>query len=135
MRLVLDENIHPRIGDIFREKFNSQFKSNSTTIQIITIPELFYSGITDVEILQNLQNDDVLLSFDISQQRNKKEWEVAQALKNKVVYYRPKTNISIFEQCRLLFASLHDISNHDFSKEPLKVIRRSQIRDRYLISV
>ncbi|MGM0587445.1 MAG: hypothetical protein ACQETE_03440 [Bacteroidota bacterium] len=109
MRFVFDANLSkyiPRALSVIQQRLN---KRNHTHHQVKAVEDLFDEEIKDPDLFRALSDDDVLITFDINQQRKWQEKVVIDQERVNVIYFRLNNNLGYWPMVRLFFNSWEEV--------------------------
>jgi len=109
MRFIFDENLSkyiPKALSILQNRLNAR---NNTNHEVMASVDLFNEGERVTEIFKNLQKNDVLLTFDINQQRKWQERIAIDKAGVNIIYFRLSQNLTYWQMVLLFINSWGNI--------------------------
>lgn len=126
MRIVLDENYSFRVAELINEL---RPRYNGVPIKVITTVELIGASASDIEIHDSLEEDDVYFTLDVNQSRNFEERLSLAANGVKIVFIRPKKNLTLFQMAQVIFYFWGKINQHrDGDENILRITNQEVVR-------
>ena len=124
MRIVLDENYSFRVAELINE-LRPRYQGN--LVEVITSAELIIESASDIEIHNSLEEGDVYFTLDVSQSRNFDERISLAANNVKIVFIRPKENLTLFQMAQVIFYFWEKINGHRESDENILRISNLEV--------